>query len=351
MENNISISLLAQFDDACMREFDLNGCDNEFLEFSLGQDECRKRWLEAERNVQIMHSKINEAEKMTSKLELLNHHVTMLLKEEVKVRSSIQEDIREYQSQFDLVRDCLSSESDLKDEFREKLHSLSVGRYPHSMSNAAIRAMDKMETITEVDSAEIDSLMGLSGKSSSGQTEDDLELSGTVRSYRDLRCLNKKFSELAPSIIPTSQQRTSKPAKNAGPITTIGEHKQCIVATTTVSFSMQTGTTVASTMIKSNPGSSSDEFHDMTEIKKHHMKRQLIIKQTENCNPCGLRIKFGKSALRCMDCGLSCHMECETSMPTSCNPKIPKTGATQSREMASSDKKVLRFFTSPSTKK
>lgn len=28
MENNISISLLAQFDDACMREFDLNGCDN-----------------------------------------------------------------------------------------------------------------------------------------------------------------------------------------------------------------------------------------------------------------------------------------------------------------------------------
>ncbi|KAI9560237.1 hypothetical protein GHT06_014251 [Daphnia sinensis] len=351
MENNSNMSLLAQFDDACMREFDLHGCDNEFLEFSLGQDECRKMWLEAERNVQIMHNKINEAQKLTSKLELLNHHVNMLLKDEVKVRTSIQEDIREYHTQFDLVRDCLSSESDLKDEFREKLHSLSVGRYPHLMTNAAARAIDKMDTITEVNSAEIDSLMGLSDKSSSGQTEDELELSGTLRSYRELKYLNKKFSELAPSIIPTSEQQASKHAKNIGPITTFSECKQCIVATTTVSFSMQTGTTVASTMIESNPESRSDEFHDMTAMKKHHMKRQLIISQTENCNPCGLRIKFGKSALRCIDCGLSCHMECETSMPTSCKTKIPETGAAQGLEMAPSDKKVLRFFTSPSTKK
>lgn len=45
-----------------------------------------------------MQSRLNEANKTTSKLELLNHHVTMLLKDEVKVRSSIQEDIQEYVS-------------------------------------------------------------------------------------------------------------------------------------------------------------------------------------------------------------------------------------------------------------
>ncbi|XP_057365928.1 rac GTPase-activating protein 1-like [Daphnia carinata] len=350
MENNSNMSLLAQFDDACMRDFDLHGCDNEFLEFALGQDECRNMWLEAERNVQIMHSKINEAQKLTSKLELLNHHVTMLLKDEVKVRTAIQEDIRECHSQFDLIRDCLSSESDLKDEFREKLHSLSVGRYPHLMTNAAARPIDKMDTITEVNSAEIDSLMGLSDKSSSGQTESDLELSGIVRSHRELKCSNKKFSELVPSNIPTSEQQTSKHAKNVGPITTIGEHKQCIVATTTVSFSIQTGTTVASTMIESNPGSNSDEFHNMKVIKEHQMKRQVIVNKTENCNPCGLRIKFGKSAVRCIDCGLICHMDCVVSMPTCCNPQNPEIGDKR-REITSSDKKVLRFFTSPSTKK
>ena len=68
------------------------------MEFTLGQEECQNKWLETERELQVIQSKIDEAKKLTSKLELLNHHVTMLLKDEVKVRSSIQEDIRQYVS-------------------------------------------------------------------------------------------------------------------------------------------------------------------------------------------------------------------------------------------------------------
>ncbi len=70
----------------------------EFLEFTLGQEDCQKKWLATEKELEVIQSKLNEAKKITSKLELLNHHVTMLLKDEVKVRSSIQEDIREYVS-------------------------------------------------------------------------------------------------------------------------------------------------------------------------------------------------------------------------------------------------------------
>lgn len=68
----------------------------EFLEFTIGQDDCQKKWLATEKELQMMQSIIIEAKRKTSKLELLNHHVTMLLKNEVKVRSSIQEDIRQY---------------------------------------------------------------------------------------------------------------------------------------------------------------------------------------------------------------------------------------------------------------
>lgn len=70
----------------------------EFLEFALGQDECQKKWLAAEKELQVMQSRINEAKNLTCKLNLSNHHITMLLKDEVKRRSSIQDDIRQYVS-------------------------------------------------------------------------------------------------------------------------------------------------------------------------------------------------------------------------------------------------------------
>lgn len=70
----------------------------EFLEFAQGQEDCRTKWLAAEKELQVMQSRINDAKKETSKLELLNHHVTMLLKDEVRVRSSLQEDIRQFVS-------------------------------------------------------------------------------------------------------------------------------------------------------------------------------------------------------------------------------------------------------------
>ena len=70
----------------------------EFLEFALGQEDCRTKWLAAEKELQVMQSRINDAKKETSKLELLNHHVTMLLKDEVRVRSALQEDIRQFVS-------------------------------------------------------------------------------------------------------------------------------------------------------------------------------------------------------------------------------------------------------------
>lgn len=104
-------------------------------------------------------------------------------------------------TQFDMVRDCLSTETYLKDELIEKLNSLGPRRFPHLVNPTNARHVDKLETITEVNSAELDSVMASSERcsvSSSEPADEDLELSGTVRSYRDLHRLNKQFSELVP---------------------------------------------------------------------------------------------------------------------------------------------------------
>ncbi len=65
---------------------------SEFLMFAMNQEENRKKWLAAERH-QLQHQ-IDEATKTTSKLELQYHHLTMLLKDEVRTRTCLQEERR-----------------------------------------------------------------------------------------------------------------------------------------------------------------------------------------------------------------------------------------------------------------
>lgn len=60
----------------------------------MNQLECQLRWREVERQIQSVKHQINEANKTTAKLELQNHHVNMLLKEEVKARTRVQEEKR-----------------------------------------------------------------------------------------------------------------------------------------------------------------------------------------------------------------------------------------------------------------
>lgn len=35
-----------------------------------------------------------------------------------------------------------------------------------------------------------------------------------------------------------------------------------------------------------------------------------------------IRIRFGKSALKCIDCLATCHVECKSSMPVPCVPTV-----------------------------
>lgn len=121
--------------------------------------------------------------------------------------------------QLDMVRECVSGETDLNDAIVERLNSLGTGRFPHIMNNTNARHTDKLETITEVNSAELNSVMTPSERSSVSSSEpadEELELSGTVRSYRELHRLNKQLSELAPSGAKTVKEPTlSKRVQNA----------------------------------------------------------------------------------------------------------------------------------------
>nr|CAG4634954.1 EOG090X0ACU [Alona affinis] len=55
--------------------------------------------------------------------------------------------------------------------------------------------------------------------------------------------------------------------------------------------------------------------------RQHTFSQKTIIKP-ENCLPCGNRIKFGKSALKCIECRGTCHVDCKSRMPMPCVPTV-----------------------------
>ena len=115
-------------------------------------------------------------------------------------------------NQFDLVRDCFSRETDIKEEIMEKLNCLGT-RKTHLMNNTNPRQISRLKTIDEVNSAELDSVMASShlssGMSDSDPTEEELELSGTVRSYRDRR-FKRPISDLVPREVNTPEVPSTK---------------------------------------------------------------------------------------------------------------------------------------------
>lgn len=45
----------------------------------------------------------------------------------------------------------------------------------------------------------------------------------------------------------------------------------------------------------------------------------------EKCAPCDKKIKFGKTCLKCQDCGVVCHVECKLDVPLPCIRGVNKT--------------------------
>jgi hypothetical protein len=66
-----------------------------FLEFrrnAVNQENCQIKWLEAEDEVRHLKNQLSDANQMNSKLQAQYQQTTVLLKNEVKVRTHLQEE-------------------------------------------------------------------------------------------------------------------------------------------------------------------------------------------------------------------------------------------------------------------
>ena len=59
-------------------------------------------------------------------------------------------------------------------------------------------------------------------------------------------------------------------------------------------------------------------------FSQHTFQKKTVV-VVERCSPCGKRIKFGKSVLKCRDCAAVCHIECKHDVPMPCVANATRT--------------------------
>ena len=72
-----------------------------------------------------------------------------------------------------------------------------------------------------------------------------------------------------------------------------------------------------------------------TPIKVHRFQEKKMIGHREKCVQCQIKIRIAKKFLKCKDCGLACHLECDINVADPCpaqdignrTPKTPRFNA------------------------
>ena len=72
-----------------------------------------------------------------------------------------------------------------------------------------------------------------------------------------------------------------------------------------------------------------------TPIKVHRFQEKKMLGHREKCVQCQIKIRIAKNFMKCKDCGLACHLECDINVADPCpaqsivdkTPKTPRFNA------------------------
>ncbi|XP_042148319.1 rac GTPase-activating protein 1 isoform X1 [Ixodes scapularis] len=338
------LSLAAQFDDFCRQSVRKSSIEAEFLAFVRNQEECRKQWHAAEVENARLRKELEALKGSHLELERSLAYTREVLEKEVQRRERSEEEKEAKLKQIDLIREFIMNDVELRDETMEKLPFLRPSN-AHQASN-----LNRLNTIDE----SVGSVLSIShkslddsdhggegvrrstrlrGKGSSGwgQLEDgvnarkrrsqgtqggdevDLKRANvvatttvTVTDGQDFVATSRFFTQPAslvpnapPPPCPVPAATTTPPIRTRAdtPSTTPVDQQCCL------------GPSGVAPRRINSAGKLQSRVHDF-------VSKTVI--RPEMCGPCCKRIKFYKTALKCMRCRSTCHPECRDQVPLPC---------------------------------
>ncbi|XP_050419194.1 rac GTPase-activating protein 1 isoform X2 [Patella vulgata] len=364
-QSDAKLSLVAAFDDLARDARVLKeSCELEFKVFVHGQEDCRRKWMVAEQNVDVLQEKVEQLSSENSKLHTRLKHAKTQIDYEMQRRKQVELEKEAVERQIALIREMLNNKNGgnsimLNEQDRERLAFLSM-----TQQTSRHESPKKMQAILESSASILSDI-------SYDKTEDDLEAS-------HLRSGRKWKRPSAPPVEDEYDHHNTTPPKrqclgtgedpNGSIVTTttiaVDQHGQPMYAETEVrvpklnkSFSEPALDkhllNKPSRDIDSDPESDDSFWGSKTPgnrnknnkrtpqtpimrkansaskgLNRVHVFISKTVIKPESCVPCGKRIRFGKLGMKCKDCRSMCHPECKDKLPLPCFPSCPSTPGT-----------------------
>ncbi|XP_052094781.1 rac GTPase-activating protein 1-like isoform X1 [Mytilus californianus] len=356
------LTFLAAFDDLMRNAKVLQvGIEPEFRRFVGNQQECQRKWRDAEVELDRIKEKVKALEEENSLLKTKLRHAHVQIEREADERRRIEHNKLELDQQIGLVRELLcdkNSKSMLHDHDRERLAFLNT--FTQQKSRLDTSPSRRLNTINE-------STHSILSDSDYDKTEDDLQTTylRSGRKYKrpsappmeeaepkrrrsdeekesslittttvtldavgkpiaattnvtsgPQRKLNKSFSEPALDKYgsPTTRMADSEPESDDSCYATPGNRNN----------NRRKSRSRRTTSTADTPGMRKALSASKGLNRVHFFISKTVIKP-ETCTPCGKRIGFGRMAMKCKDCRASCHPDCKDSLPLPCIPTAPST--------------------------
>nr|CAB3265399.1 rac GTPase-activating protein 1-like [Phallusia mammillata] len=365
------LSLVNQFDEIVRAYSTLveGSCEKEFLQFARHFEQCRQKWQVAEQRCMELQERLTKSEAEKNALFIKLKHARRQIEVEMQGRQKAELDRDDLDHQIMLVRELLLSDSSstatLSEEQQRKLDFLNASRFqsPRSGMKGAYRKLDPID--------ETGSMLSDYSDISFDVTEDDLDGSllrngkkwkrGRMAARRafenDDETMPKRFRSDAPA--PRSAAAHSDSYHNAldndqSFVLGANESLRCTVdgpATMCIeklekSFSRPNphqGRRRPSREHRRKSATASESETQSSEVetfwpsapvqpkktgRKHNLQTKPCVITKETCKPCGKRIQFGKKAVKCVECRLVAHPECEDdikSFPCEPSPGSPSS--------------------------
>ncbi|XP_070846753.1 rac GTPase-activating protein 1 [Chaetodon trifascialis] len=328
--------------------------EQEMVEVVKNFETVRKRWLHAELELKKYKELLVKSDVAKAALEVKLKHARNQLDVEMKKRYKIEGDYQYLQRQMQLMCDILVHDSKSSACLNDEQKSL-LATFEHKGGNVTLHRSSKPLSVIDESSF----LSVCHSDISYDRTDDDVDLDTTVMKPLRSRARERRRSSMGPAVgAPVGKRgRGRNVSAELLERKTVEKEVETIVkaSVTTpdtggqihmvVGITQETSEIPAHTITRDcavSVGGGGDQtsvwfpcdetvaepeteanLEDAAAVRAEKTMKHVFVSKTvirpELCSPCGKRIRFGKVAMKCRNCRVVAHPECQQKFSDGCS--------------------------------
>lgn len=355
------LSLVAQFDDLFRQLVGYPESEEVFLDFVQNQQECCQRWHSTDLENAQLRKQVTVLTESNTELARKLAHTKDVLEKEVLRRETCELEVISKKHQLEQIREFMINSTDhredtltflkeVEDRHAKKLQTIeeSIGSVlsPSDASDEedSHRSSRGKRRSSKIHLVEETSPQRKRARYKGGQEEDEgrgcatsvvATTTVTVANGKDLVAASQVHAE--PHTLPCTSAPPKPPRTPAQtPAQTPAATPSEAPAHLPKSGSGSAPNTPVCQRRSFSPSPS--DFTPVTQLRRTNSAGKLMSKEhafvtktmmkTETCGPCGKKINFYRSALKCVCCRSVCHHDCRDKVPVPCVPvsQTPQQG-------------------------